>query len=176
MTPPNHPLEAFGYCPRCGSSDFGRSDSKSLYCAACGLRYYINMSAATAVVIYDALGRVLFTRRKYDPAKGKLDLPGGFIDLGETAEEAIQREVQEELGIPLKNLTFLGTFPNQYEYSHVLYQTLDIVFVAEAEGLELLKAADDVESVEFRKATEVKPEEIGLESIRRVVEMLRGQK
>lgn len=80
------------------------------------------------MILEDATGRVLFIIRACDPAAGKLDLPGGFVDPGETAEEAVRREVMEELGLRLDDIAYIGCSVNNYPYKGIVYPTSDIVF------------------------------------------------
>ena len=146
------------------------SDSgKSLICGNCGFRYYINMSAAVAAIIHNDKNEILFTIRKHDPAAGKLDLPGGFVDLGETAENAVIREVFEELNLEITEMNFVGTFTNKYVYGGLEYQTLDLVFDCNVNSFTTIKAADDVSGYVFKNPTTVSPDEIGLDSIREIV-------
>ena len=72
----------------------------------------------------------LFLRLAKDPGAGKLDMPGGFVDFGETAEEALRRELKEELMIESVELTYFTSAPNDYLYLNVPYQTLDFYFAA----------------------------------------------
>ena len=90
-----HPLTLFHYCPRCGSSRFTERNEKAKKCTDCGFVYYFNPSSATVALILNSQGELLVTRRAKDPAKGTLDLPGGFVDMHETGEEGVAREVQE---------------------------------------------------------------------------------
>jgi mutator protein MutT len=127
------------------------------------------MSASVAAIIRNQNNEVLFTVRKHDPAAGMLDLPGGFIDLGETAESAIVREIQEELNLNISMMKFIGTFPNKYLYGELEYQTLDLVFNCTVESFENLQVADDVSGYVFRDSGTVQRQEIGLDSIREIV-------
>jgi 8-oxo-dGTP diphosphatase len=53
-------------------------------------------------------------RRCVDPSKGAWDLPGGFIDAAETAEEAVAREIKEETGLVVKGTRYVGSFYDTY--------------------------------------------------------------
>ena len=97
-----HPLAQFLYCPECGSSHFEINNEKSKKCADCGFVYYFNPSAATVALILNEKNELLVCRRAKEPAKGTLDLPGGFIDMNETGEEGVAREVLEETGLKVK--------------------------------------------------------------------------
>jgi ADP-ribose pyrophosphatase YjhB (NUDIX family) len=66
--------------------------------------------------------------RAIDPGKGRLGLPGGFVDAGERAEDATRRECLEEIGWAPPELRFLATFTNAYSYGGVLYDTCDLFF------------------------------------------------
>ena len=166
------PLDIFRFCPKCGSPGFTADTEKSLKCGICGFGYFINMSAAVAAVIRNDKNEVLFTVRKHNPAAGMLDLPGGFVDLGETAEEAVVREIKEELNLNINKMEFVGTFTNKYIYGGLEYQTLDLVFSCLVQNFHNLKVADDVSGYVFRDPKTVKPEEIGLNSIKEIVASL----
>ena len=93
-----HPLRLFEYCPRCGSRRFQENDASSKRCEDCGFVYYLNPKASVAAFVMDRQSRILVCRRAFDPSKGMLDLPGGFTECGETVEEAVVRELSEEIG------------------------------------------------------------------------------
>jgi len=172
MTNSRSPMQVFRYCPKCGNNDFLADTEKSMKCGNCSFRYYINMSAAVVAIIRNELNEVLFTIRKHEPFQGFLDLPGGFVDLGETAENAVTREVYEELNLKVTKLTFKNTFTNNYIFGGIEYQTLDLVFNCEVESLMNMKAADDVSGYLFKHPAKVKEEEIGLTSIKQILKQL----
>ena len=102
------PFSQFKYCPKCGSVHFEINNEKSKRCADCEFVYYFNPSAATVALIMNERNELLVCRRAKDPAKGTLDLPGGFIDMAETGEEGVSREVKEETGLTLTSYQFRG--------------------------------------------------------------------
>lgn len=71
-----HVLDKFAYCPVCGSKHFDINDEKSKRCANCGFEYYLNPSSAVAAFIMNENHELLVERRKRNPGKGTLDLPG----------------------------------------------------------------------------------------------------
>lgn len=169
----NHPLKAFEFCPRCGSKQFNINDERSRHCTNCNLTYYANASASTAAIITNSKGKVLLTTRAFNPAKGMLDLPGGFVDMNETAEEAIIRELKEELNINIQNPKYLFSLPNEYEFSGIIVHTLDIFFKIEIDDNTIIKTDDDVASAQFYDLNNVNIENIGLQSIKTAIEKFR---
>lgn len=168
MHHPSSPLVVFKFCPACGSRSIAADTEKSLRCTACGFRYYINMNAAVVAVIRNEKNEVLFTIRKHDPSKGMLDLPGGFIDMGENAEHAVKREILEELNLEISKLDYLGTFTNKYLYAGIEYQTLDIVFLCTVDSFSNLKVDDDVTGYEFIDPARVPQQDISFDSVRQI--------
>ena len=150
--------KAFKYCPKCGAAAIRAASPKLLRCDACGFELYMNPAAAVAGVITDGQGRILVLVRAREPGKGKWDLPGGFVDPGETAEDAISREVREELGLELTARRYLGSWPNIYEYGSVPYRTLDIGFACEAAGVERARATED----EIEQVLLLRPQELDI--------------
>ena len=84
-------VQLFRHCPRCAApSDPGANPFR---CGACGLTYYFNAAAAVAALITRDYGDVLLIRRAKDPARGKLALPGGFVDIGELVFQRLGEDV-----------------------------------------------------------------------------------
>ncbi len=122
----------FNLCPMCGSKAIQWRNDKKWLCPDCGFDLYCNVAAAVGIVLYDDSGNILFEVRAKDPRKGFLCLPGGFVDGGESTEDAIVRECREELGAQLNEneVCYLCSFPNIYEYKNIEYKTCDIFFTA----------------------------------------------
>lgn len=111
----SHVLDKFQFCPVCGSNHFEINNIKSKKCKDCGFSYYLNPSSATVALILNSKKELLAVRRKKDPAKGALDLPGGFVDMDETGEEGMAREVKRkpdwmQLRLSISSATQISTF------------------------------------------------------------------
>ena len=102
-----HPLNQFKYCPKCGSAAFEIHNEKSKQCTDCGFVYYFNPSSATVALILNEKDELLVCRRAKEPAKGTLDLPGGFIDMNETGRRG-DRTKSEKGNLPV--------FPSEHLY------------------------------------------------------------
>ncbi len=167
----NPPLSKFKFCPACGSEHFDINNGASKKCADCGFTYYFNPRAATVALIRNEKGELLVARRAKDPAKGTLDLPGGFVDSYETGEEAVAREVSEETGLIADSVDYLFSLPNIYPYSGMDIHTLDLFFECQIRDLSGMHAMDDVAALQWIPLDRIRPEEFGLQSIRKGVTM-----
>lgn len=165
-----HPLEKFRFCPACGSSHWVENNFKSKCCKDCGFTYYANPCAATAAIILNPKNEMLVVRRAKEPAKGTLDLVGGFVDMYETIEEGMRREIKEETGLTVGELQYLYSSPNQYLYSGMYVHTVDADFLVHVPDDVKPQAADDAADCLWIPIDKVNPAEFGLTSIRRAVE------
>ncbi|MDD2436248.1 MAG: NUDIX domain-containing protein [Massilibacteroides sp.] len=164
-----HPLAQFLYCPRCGAKAFVEANEKAKKCTLCHFVYYFNPSSAVACIISDKDENILVVKRAKDPAKGTLDLPGGFSDMFETAEETVRREVKEETGLELTSLRYLFSVPNIYLYSGFEVHTVDLIYKGEVDSLVGAVAQDDAAEICIIPQKELDPEAFGLTSIRQVI-------
>lgn len=160
---------AVRHCPGCGEGGLSWPTSRSLSCPECGFLLYLNTAAAAAVII-EYGGSILFGLRRNEPGKGKLDLPGGFVDPGETAEEGALREVREETGLELTGLRYLFSLPNVYHYRGVTYNTLDLVFHCRLTERPVIQAADDLEELLWIDFDDIVVGDIAFDSLRRAVQ------
>lgn len=168
-----HPLSLFRFCPRCGSARFEENDARSKRCADCGFTLYHNASAATVAVILNPRGEILVARRANEPARGTLDLPGGFVDAGESVEAGCLREVKEETGGEAEIVRFLFSLPNTYLFSGFEVHTADSFFLVRLKGnWREVRANDDAAALMWIPLSRINPDEFGLLSIRKGVERL----
>jgi len=167
-----HPVNVLKHCPRCGSSSFPATGSRSFKCTDCNFIYYVNSSAAVAVLLFNDRGELLLTRRAVEPHLGMLDLPGGFIDPMETGEEAALREIREELGIEIHSLKYFCSFPNEYVFSGYSVFTLDLAFLAKTDSLDKMTPMDDISGFEFHKPKDVDLMELPSISMKNILKEL----
>ena len=141
-----HYLDKFHFCPVCGSSRFVENDFKSKRCEDCGFVYYFNAAAAVACIIENERDELLMCRRAFEPAKGTLDVVGGFVDPEESSTQAMVREMKEETGVDIRedDLQFLFSIPDVYEYSKLTIHSCDTFFRLIIPSDTPLQAEDDV--------------------------------
>jgi len=161
--PSGPPSALFKHCPRCAAARKAEGDAVRFVCEACGFVYYYNVAVSSAVLILDTDGYALFIRRARDPGRGKLAMPGGFVDRGETAEAAAVREVREEAGVKLASVEFLASFPNLYTYRGVEYPIVDLFFTARVQAREG-SPLDDVTEVVWARPGSLRDEDVAFPS------------
>lgn len=164
-----HPFYRFHYCPLCGSNRFVEHGPQARHCEDCGFTYYTNPRGATVAVIVNDQGEILCGRRANNPAKGTRDMVGGFLDLDETAEEGMCREIKEETGLEVKpeDLHYLFSQPNRYPYSGIMCRTIDLFFEVHVKGRPRVGGLDDISLLEWIPLKNLNLEEFGLASIRK---------
>lgn len=170
------PLQDFLYCPHCGSPRFVKHDAYSKQCLSCGFIFYPNAAAATVAVILNSRGQLLCIERKKDPAKGTLDLPGGFVDPGESITDGLIREVKEEINAEVISYRFLFSEANDYSYSNHIVHTADAFFLCVIKDETTVFAADDAACWMWLSLSEINPLQFGLHSVRRGIEKLKKMK
>ena len=166
----SHILDKFKFCPACGSPNFEINNIKSKKCKNCGFSYYLNPSSATVAFILNEKDELLVVRRKNEPGKDMLDLPGGFVDMDETGEEAMAREVKEETGLDAIEVNYQFSIPNLYLYSGFEVHTDDMFFECLTPSFDGAKAEDDAAEIIIRLANRLNPDDFGLQSIKKAVE------
>ncbi|MCD6339295.1 MAG: NUDIX domain-containing protein [Verrucomicrobia bacterium] len=167
-------FEHFRYCPRCGRC-VEPTLGGPLRCEVCGFVYFFNPAAAVGAFTLGPDGRLLMLRRAKDPGKGKLGLPGGFIDIDETAEAALEREIGEEVGARIASWEYLCSEPNQYDYAGVRYPVLDLFYKVRLEEGELRADREEVAGWTWIAPAKLRPADLAFVSVRRAFAACRSR-
>jgi NAD+ diphosphatase len=111
-----HWNEQFQYCYKCGNKIDKVKDLTEKRCHTCQLSFYPNLAPAVMVLVQNNHQVLLARSAHFKP--GIYSVIAGFIDIGESAEEAAHREVKEEVGIEISRLEYFGSqswpFPNSF--------------------------------------------------------------
>lgn len=104
-----------GFCPRCGTATTRISGEWGKRCPQCRYEHYPHLHPAVIVLVKDGDRVLLARKREWSP--GRYSLVAGFVDNGECLEGAVRREVKEEVGVDVGELTYVGSqnwpFPSQ---------------------------------------------------------------
>ena len=128
------------YCGRCGTPTRDRAAERAKECPACGLVAYPRVSPAMMALV--TRGRDLLLARAHRFAPGMYSALAGFVEPGETIEDCVRREVREEVGVEVGQLTYFAS--QSWAFPH----SLMIAFTAEYAGGDL--KVDDAEIAEAR--------------------------
>jgi len=138
-------------------------------CPDCGYLYFHNAASAVSAII-KTNRRIILITRKHAPRRGYLDLPGGFVGHGETLEEALQRETQEELNLTVRDFRYFGSFPNRYDYKGVTYFSVDTIFTCKAVSLRAMSPREEVSEISILKPEEIDPQRLAFLSVRKALQ------
>lgn len=125
------------FCGRCGNP-LGRLETeRAKYCPQCGLHVYPRI--APCIIVRISRGNELLLARGHKWPPGRFSVIAGFVEPGETLEEAVAREVEEEVGVQVKNIRYFGSQPWPFPHS------LMIGFTAEYAGGDLRLEEAEIE-------------------------------
>lgn len=165
-------LDGWKHCPLCGS--LVEREGGKVDCPSCGFVGYANSKPTASGLIVDEEGRVLLSKRAGEPAAGKWDLPGGFVEEGEHPLDCLHRELREEAGIGLRDTEFLGIFMDWYGVGQRTVSTLNLYWTARiAEGTP--EPADDVEELRFFALDEISEDDLAFQHLSDVLSAWQGR-
>ncbi|WP_210394582.1 NAD(+) diphosphatase [Motiliproteus sediminis] len=104
------------FCSRCGAPTRLHNDDLAAHCDQCNYAQYPRISPCIIVLIRDGERCLLAHAAHYGP--GRYSTLAGFIEAGETAEEAVRREVKEEVGVDVDNVRY--AFSQSWPFPHAL--------------------------------------------------------
>lgn len=149
------------FCPKCAHPLRYESGDLSI-CAACNFHHYDAPRPTSAAIIVNKNGHILMVKRAIEPQKGLWDLPGGFVESKESAEESVIRELKEELGVDIRreSIRYFASYPDDYAYDGMQYQIFGLTFIVEVPEDTTFTPDDDVSEARF-----FAPEEAPLDAI-----------
>ena len=107
------------YCGKCGTKTVIKENSMALICPNCGTSFHGKIQPAVIIAIHKG-NELLMARHSYN-TKVAYALIAGFVEMGESIEESVRREVKEEVGINIKNIRYMGSqpwpFPNSLMFA-----------------------------------------------------------
>ncbi len=137
------------YCGQCGSSTITKSDERAKVCPKCGLINFPRISPAVIVAIVKD-DRILLARGTRFPTE-MYSVIAGFVEAGETFEACVRREVKEEVGIDVKNITYFGSQPWPFPNS------LMVGFTAEYAGGDITVDKTEIAAADWYRLDEFPP-------------------
>jgi 8-oxo-dGTP diphosphatase len=164
LTPAHHSHGHIEYrfCPRCGGDLEKRvvkqSEPKRLVCVNCSFIFYQDPKVV-AGTIFTVNGGIALLKRGVEPALGKWVFPGGYVDRGESVQEAAIRETREESRVDVK----LGPLLSVYSYPGS--PNIIVVYSAEAVSGEFAAGDESLDAAVFR-ANKIPWDELAFDSTR----------
>lgn len=165
-------MEPYKYCPADGTRLGEPRPSGGATCPLCGRSWYRSSAPSVGAAIVES-GKALVTVRAREPEKGRLDVPGGFLEVGEHPVEGLVREANEELGVEVEivgNPVLLATHTYGTDGGYVLA----IGFRARIVGGEI-RPTDDVAEVRWVSAEELDSLDFAWEHDREMVRAALGE-
>lgn len=173
----NQPIaQLYQFCPVCGAKtdDPGQNPFR---CPKCQHTHFFSPVTAVGAIIVDESDRVLLITRARDPGKGMYGMPGGFVDPQESLEEALRREVLEELNLQATSVRYLVSYPNEYGYSGAIFPVTDAFFLCEVESFDSIAAQEgEIADYHFLQLKEEVLDGLAFESNRRALEFYLSQR
>jgi len=153
------PPEAFywNYCAICGGKLIVCHDGQGdrPHCSVCRRFYYRNPVPAACCFVRRNADELLFARRAVEPCRGKWTLPGGFVELGETTEEAALRELHEETNLRASQVQLIGVSTQQSPTTGAV-MVLGYL-VVDWDGEETMRPDTDADALQFFRKEERPP-------------------
>ena len=102
-------LDDVNHCPRCGATP-DVDHPRSIRCSSCGYVAFYNPKPVAATIPFTEDGEIVLLRRAIEPSRGLWTFPGGFVDLGESIEDAARRETREEVHLDVDLTGLVGVY------------------------------------------------------------------
>ena len=130
-----------------------------------------NTPKGSATAVFLKNGALLLVKRNQNPHKGKWDLPGGYMNAGETPEETLRREMKEELGVDI-SCDFIGWFPGTASWNKKTYAVISHAYLVDYQGDIMLDKKENTRFV-WVPLKSIRPSAIAFDSNQAIVRMLK---
>lgn len=137
------------FCPRCGAPTRAIRGGQARQCTSCGTELYPRTDPAVIVAILDPDCRLLLGRQP-SWAPRRFSVFAGFVEMGESLEQAVHREMAEEVGLELSGVTYLGSQPWPFPRS------LMVGFLAHADRVQPVPAVGEIEQARWFTTTDLR--------------------
>ncbi len=117
-------MSSHGFCGRCGAKAASSKKERVIVCPVCGQLEYPKISPAIIVAVKNG-EKLLLVRNNYGPYRN-LGLVAGFVEIGESFEDTVRREVEEEVGLKVKNITYYKSQPWAFSDTEMIGFTADL--------------------------------------------------
>lgn len=150
------------YCNKCGTKLEERTAGVEWYCPSCPRHVYANPIPTVDAIFFDEAGRILLGVRSKQPNKGKLNLPGGFVDPDETFEEGLTRELREELQLEPSDYSpfiYAGSRVDSHEQEGTVRGLLPVMMISKMSHREF-EPNDEVSEYHWKLPSELGPDDV----------------
>lgn len=164
------------FCRRCGSM-LAKQNTHVFTCSE-GHTLYANCTPSVGILLLTQDNKLVLARRGIEPHKGMLDTVGGFVDGEETLEEALRREIKEELNLEPSDYTsptFLCSAVGHYPYENDSLPVLSCFFQAKLLDHAKPAAGDDIEEIITFRINEIKLDEMHDDDVKHAIIQLQKE-
>jgi NAD+ diphosphatase len=155
-------LRSHGFCSRCGHVTERHADHEALACTSCGRLHFPRL--APAVIVLIERDREMLLARSPTFPEGVYSTVAGFVEPGESLEQAVHREIREEVGVEVEDVRYFGSQPWPFPHS------LMIGFVARWAGGDIRIDADEIEHARWFSADDLPKLPSSMSIARRLVD------
>ena len=135
------------YCGRCGGKMTDKKDERAKLCPECSHVVYPRISPAVITAVFQGDRILLAHNRNF--RTGFYSLIAGFVEPGETLEQSVRREIQEEVGLQVKNIRYVGSQPWSFPDS------LMMAFTAEYDSGEITPDKTEITDADWYRSDEL---------------------
>lgn len=168
----NPTVSEMNHCRRCGT-ELQRQDASAIFICNNNHTIFDNARPAVGVILLKDTTTAILGVRAHEPHAGTYDTIGGFVDIGETVEQALEREIYEEAGLKNNQYSkpnYLCSFPVLYEYKGEHIPVVSMFFTATLHApLSSLIPGDDIAGIHVQPLETLNPEHFPQSDVRNAI-------